>query len=293
MKKLLFLTLIFSGCCFGQIAQYNNFPTKHYYHILDDKEDSLSFALSMRQLRTDYVGPLIRLRRASDNAEQDFCKGQNDIVDIDSINSWRNGSNVFVTVWYDQSDSNRNAVQTNQAFQPRFVPDSARPYFFGDGINDKLNISTDIKVLTNNGANGTVFSVIYSTNRNQTAWGSVASGGNRWFVHMNWGNGRAYFDPGDCCNNPRSFINPGNTWSTITCIRTTTNVIMRRNNVQQFNGTYNLSDFTGSSVFGILHTGAGSSHATNRFTELIMYKYDISSAKVSSIEQDQMSWWNL
>lgn len=293
MKKTLFTFFLFSQFSFGQIAQYNNFPTLHNYKILDDKLDSISFAFSMRQLRTEYLGPLIRLRRASDNSELDFCKGFNDIVDIDSINSWRNGSNVFVTVWYDQSDSNRNAVQTNQAFQPRFIPDSARPYFLGDGINDRLDVLTDIKLLTNNGANGTVFSVLYSTNRNQISWGSVASGGNRWFAHLNWGNGQAYFDPGDCCNTPRSFVNPGNTWSTITCIRTNTNVIMRRNNIQQFNGTYSLTDFTGSSTFGILHAGAGGSFATTRFSELIMFKYDISPTKISNIEQDQIIWWNL
>ncbi len=292
MKYLSFLFIIISSSIYSQIGQYNNYPTMHYYHILDDKLDSISFAFSMRQVNTSYIGPFVKLRRASDNAELDFCKGQDDIVDIDSINSWRNGSDVFITTWYDQSGLGRNAVQTNTTFQPRFIPDPGRPYFFGDGTDDRLDVLTDIKTLTNNGANGTVFSVYYSTNRNQTSWGS-SGGGYRWFVHLNWGNGQAYFDPGQCCNNPRSFVNPGNTWSTLTCIRTTTNVIMRRNNIQQFNSAYTLSDFLGSSNFGILHTGAGSSFATNRFTELIMYKYDIANSKVSAIELDEISFWNL
>lgn len=290
MKQLIFIFIFVSQFSFGQIAQYNNFPTMHYYHILDDKLDSISFALSMRQINTSYVGPLIRLRRASDNAQLDFCKGKKDIVDIDSINSWRNGSNVFVVTWYDQSGLGRNAVQANTTFQPQFIPNDTLPYFFGDGINDKLDVPVSIQLLSNNGANGTVFSVLYATNRNQVSWGS--SGGGRWFTHLNWGNGQAYFDPGDCCNNPRSFVNPGNTWSTITCIRTNTHVIMNRNNIQQINGTYTLNNITGTSTFGILHAGGGS-HATNRFTELIMYRFDIAPTKISNIEQDQISFWNL
>lgn len=293
MKQFFYIFLLFiSSSIYSQIGQYNNFPTMHYYHILDDKLDSISFALSLRQVNSSYAGPLIKLRRASDNAELDFYKGKNDIVDVDSINNWRNGSTVYMTIWYDQSGLGRNAVQTNTTFQPQFIPDPTKPYFFGDGSNDRMDILTDIKTLTNNGANGTVFSVYYSTNRNQTSWGS-AGGGYRWFAHLNWGNGNAYFDPGQCCNNPRNFSNPGNTWSTLTCIRTNTNVIMRRNNILQFNGVFSLSDFLGNSNFGILHTGAGSSFATNRFAELIMYKYDISNTKISNIELDQISFWNL
>ncbi|MGB1040150.1 MAG: arabinofuranosidase catalytic domain-containing protein [Flavobacteriales bacterium] len=292
MKYLFLLILLVSSAGYGQIAHYNQFPTMQ--HMRNDSIlDSISFAFSMRQLYDDYQGPIIRLRRASDNAEMDFCAASDTIVDIDSINNWRAGSNVFVTVWYDQSGMCRNAIQPTVAFQPRFFPNANRPYFVGDGTNDKLDVLTDIKVLTNNGANGTVFSVVYSTSKQQVSWGSSGAGGDRWFTHFNWTNGRAYFDPGDCCNNPRSFINPNNTWSAITCIRTDNRVKMRRNNIQQFDGTYTLNDFTANSNFGILYNYGGGSHATNRFTELIMYKYDIAQQKINGIELDEISFWSL
>ena len=293
MRILILYICISTSSVFGQIANYNHFPTLHYYHILDDKLDSISFALSLRQVNTSYTGPLIRLRRANDNAQLDFCKGQTDIVDIDSINDWRNGNNVFVVTWYDQSGLGRNAVQTTAAFQPRFIPNDTLPYVVGDGVNDRLDVLTDIKTLTNNGANGTVFSVVYSTSKQQVSWGSSASGGNRWFTHLNWNNGQAYFDPGDCCNNPRSFICPVNTWSTITCVRTNTNVRMNRNTIQQFDGVYTLTDFPGNANFGILYNNGGSSHSTNRFAELIMYKYDISRSKIIAIEKNEIDFWRL
>ncbi len=291
MKYLFLFLVLCSNSIYGQIANYNQFPT--LTHVRNDSIlDSISFAFSMRQLYDDYQGPIIRLRRASDNTEKDFCAGPTGIVDQDSINIWRSGSNVFVSIWYDQSPLCRNAIQTTLAFQPQFIPNDTLPYFFGNGINTRLTVFTDINLLTNAGVNGTVFSVVYSTGNNNISWGANA-GGNRWYTHLNWTNGRAYFDPGRCCNNPRSFINPINTWSTITCVRTTTNTIMRRNNIQQFNSPYTIANYGGTGNFGILHNGANSGFATNRFVELIMYKYDIAPSKVNGIEQDQISFWNL
>lgn len=293
MMRIVLLLILLSGTVFGQIANYNQYPTLHTYKSLDDKLDSISFAFSMRQLRTDYVGPILRLRRASDNAQKDFCKGFNDIVDIDSINLWRNGSNVFVTIWYDQSGLGRNAVQTNSTFQPRFIPDSARPYFFGDGANDRLDVLTSIQTLTNAGVNGTISTVIYSTKRSQNSFGSLV-GSNRWSAHINWSNDNLYFDPGICCNNPRNFVNPNNVWRQYTFIRTTTRTIARRNNVQQFNGTHTNGRCTINNTFGILYAnGHNGSYSTCRFSELIMYKYDIASSKYEALEKEQISFWNL
>ena len=292
--RYLFLIISFvSSISFSQIAQYNSYPTLHSYKILDEKLDSISFAFSMRQLNTSYVGPFLKLRRASDNAELDFYKGFNDIVDIDSINSWRSGANVYVTTWYDQSGLGRNAVQPTTSFQPQFIPDSARPYFVGDGISDRLDVLTSIQILTNSGVNGTVSLVLYNTSRSQNSFG-VLNVANRWSVHINWTNGRAYFDPGVCCNTPRDFINPVNVWKQYTFIRTSSSVVVRRNTVQVMNGSYTTGACTISNNFGILYAnGANFNYSTGRFTELIMYKYDIAAYKYKAIELNQIYFWNL
>jgi len=196
----------------GAIANYNHFPTLTPLHILDEKLTNISFAFSMRVLESDYNGPLIRLRRASDNSEKDFGWGDNDIVDVAAINAWRSGSNVYVHTWYDQSGLGRDAVQTISSKQPRFYADVAYPYFQGDGVDDYLTIDTPngLQDVTHAGKEGTIISILQATNNNQYTFG-VLYGTDRWSTHTNWSNGSIYFDPGICCNNPRSFSNNTNT----------------------------------------------------------------------------------
>ena len=65
-----------------------------------------------------YFGPALRLRRESDNAESDFnffadvgqpASQLNADIDIAAINTWRNGSRVFIVKHYDQSANARHA----------------------------------------------------------------------------------------------------------------------------------------------------------------------------------------
>jgi hypothetical protein len=77
-------------------------------------------AYSLRKLRTAYAGSAIRVRRSSDNTEQDigFVADQLDTISILSICGVGNG---FVTTWYDQIGNARNATQTTASNQPQIV----------------------------------------------------------------------------------------------------------------------------------------------------------------------------
>ncbi len=297
MKKLLYIILFFSYLSFGQISQYNNFPTIRPSHILDEKLTDISFAFSLRVLESDYNGPIVRLRRANDNAQQDFGWSDNDIVDITAINTWRGAANVFVVIWYDQSGLGRNAVQNTNAFQPRFITDPTRPYFFGDGIDDRLDINTSIQILTNSGVNGSVFTVIYSTSNNQFSFGTRQPGvnTNRWSIHVNWTNNNLYFDSGICCSSPvRSASNPNNQWQQLSFIRANVIQTIRRTGTVIRTGNYTLGRCTATNGAGILYSnGFNQEFATNRFTELIMYRMDINLTDIQEIEQNQIDFWNL
>lgn len=298
MKKLLFILCIslmwkFS---YGQIAQHNHFPTIKPSHILDDKLDNISFALSMRVLESDYEGPLVRLRRASDNQEMDFSWGDNDIVDINAINTWRGTSNVYLVIWYDQSGLNRNAVQPTTSRQPQFFPVAAHPYFQGNGTTHRLDINTSIQIVTNAGVNGSVLCVLTATRKNQHTFG-VLVGSNRWSTHTNWGNGNTFFDPGFCCNNPRFFVNntSENNWNQYTFIRGNTTVFARQKAVLKFSGNHTTGRCTITNNFGILYANGTptSSHSNNKISEMIMYSTDISSTYYSEIEENEIKFWNL
>ena len=281
---------------FGQVTNYNQFPSMSPLHILDEKLENISFAFSMRLLESDYNGPLIKLRRASDNSLKDFEIGDNDIVDFNAIEVWRGSNAVYIHTWYDQSGLGRDAIQAIDANQPQFYPDPIKPYFKGDGSNDHLTVDTPngIQDVTNNGSEGTVITILTATKKNQHTFG-VLVGSNRWSTHINWSNNNVYFDPGYCCNNPRSFANSGNVdqWAIYTFIKNNTNAIGRSSGVERFNGTHTKGTCTRTEDFAIgwATGGTASSHSTSSFIELIMYKSDI--ADYQEIEDNAITFWNL
>jgi hypothetical protein len=119
-------------------------------------------AYSLRKLRTAYNGNCIRVRRSSDNTEQDigFSGG---LLDVTTLLSFVGAENGFVTTWYDQSGNNRNATQTTAGNQPRIVNGGVidlkglKPSLRFDGSNDFLTRNA-ISAL-NPGNNYSIFSV--------------------------------------------------------------------------------------------------------------------------------------
>lgn len=86
-----------------------------------------AFAYSMRLLTTTYSGPLIRVRRSSDNAEKDFYPDSNNELTGDSedgasttFSSWISGTDGFGVTWYDQIGS-QDVDQSLTNRQPRIA----------------------------------------------------------------------------------------------------------------------------------------------------------------------------
>jgi hypothetical protein len=90
------------------------------YQFLLDTYTSASAAYSLRKLRSAYTGSAIRVRRSSDNTEQDIGF-VNNVLDVSDLQSFCSGTNGFVTTWYDQSGNGRNATQSTAASQPQIV----------------------------------------------------------------------------------------------------------------------------------------------------------------------------
>lgn len=103
-------------------------------------------AFSLRKLNNSYVGPCIRVRRSSDNAEQDvnFLNG---VIDTASLTSFVGANDGFVVTWYDQM-SNHNLGQANIANQPKIViagiiiTSNGLPACEFDGTNDFMGTGT-------------------------------------------------------------------------------------------------------------------------------------------------------
>lgn len=112
-----------------------------------DSYGSADTAYSLRKLRTVYAGFAIRVRRSTDNTEQDIGFSKN-ILDISSLLAFCGGGNGFVTVWYDQSGNANHITQTSATSQPQIVASGViltvggRPTVLFDGTNDYMTIGS-------------------------------------------------------------------------------------------------------------------------------------------------------
>ena len=88
--------------------------------LLLDTYPNATVAYSLRQLRTAYTGAAIRVRRSSDNAEQDinFVSGD---LDTASLLTFCGAGNGFITTWYDQSGNANNSTQATATSQAQIV----------------------------------------------------------------------------------------------------------------------------------------------------------------------------
>jgi hypothetical protein len=88
--------------------------------LLLDLYPNAAAAYSVRKLRTAYTGACIRVRRSSDNAEQDIGFSGNDL-DTAALLAFVGSGNGFVTTWYDQSGNGLNLTQPTAGTQMRIV----------------------------------------------------------------------------------------------------------------------------------------------------------------------------
>jgi hypothetical protein len=145
--------------------------------LLLDLYPSAAAAYSVRKLRSAYSGSAIRVRRASDNAEQNIGFDGSGNLDTTSLTTFCSGTNGFVTTWYDQSGNGINATQTTAANQPQIVSsgsvilENGKPTIKNTGttglktISVNLSTASDLSIFTVYKQTSTSDSVIFETSR--------------------------------------------------------------------------------------------------------------------------------
>jgi hypothetical protein len=87
--------------------------------LLDQFPDTHA-ALSLRRLSSSYTGPILTVRRGSDNATQDFGL-DGDVLDVSAIEDWLSGAEGFVVQWHTQRSNGVEMKNTTNSEQPRIA----------------------------------------------------------------------------------------------------------------------------------------------------------------------------
>jgi hypothetical protein len=139
-----------------------------------DTYSGASVAYSLRQLRTAYTGAAIRVRRSSDNAEQNIGF-VNNVLDTASLLTFCGAGNGFVTTWYDQSGNANNSTQATAVNQAQIVSSGA---LILDSVTNKITTtwSNDRYNLTSGISTNTRYLSVSMWNRTSTINDMIALG---------------------------------------------------------------------------------------------------------------------
>lgn len=111
-----------------------------------DLYPSSAAAYSLRNLSSTYTGPLVRVRRSSDNLETDIYGTPAGQLDTTSLLSFVGAGNGFVVRWYDQSGNGRDVLGSTSgtALQPKIITSgvietiNSKPAILANGIDQML-----------------------------------------------------------------------------------------------------------------------------------------------------------
>lgn len=120
--------------------------------LLDTYSGAAVAYSAARRLSSTYTGSLIRVRRSSDNTEQDIGYNGSNVLDESALTTFVGANDGFVTTWYDQSGNVNNASQSTAANQPKIVSSgtvikqaglgASQPALSFDGVNDFFDLTS-------------------------------------------------------------------------------------------------------------------------------------------------------
>ena len=165
------------ACLTTDLTYLTNNPVAPDFTGLLNDYSGAAAAYSLRLLDNTYSGNAVRVRRASDNTEQDIGFANNQL-DTTSLETFCSGTDGFVTTWYDQSGNAANAAQATASLQPKIVASGstildngkAAASFAGDNL---------ISVGASNYSQPNTYFIIANSSVNNSDYSDSISGSNR------------------------------------------------------------------------------------------------------------------
>ena len=334
-KNIVLLFILFQTLVQAQVVgtPYITPPVEIERLILDQVGVTPSFAFSTRKLREGYTGFALRIRRSTDNAQADVAFDTNNVVSDNStltvavaggglvvgntidLASFRSGSTLFVTIWYDQGANGYNGVQSTTSRQPVFslgiagLSNQYASLVFTGTAKHNVTVNQTIPVLLGSGLRGSVMMLArvqagVSTN-NSFGHSDIADNNKRWSAHMNWPdtNNNMFTDLGSSSDGVRSFLNDAtvgfNKLKQYTIVRNTTNKIVRVSGLNRNNTNLSVQSITWSAgsnfgvglTTGILDTSFNQNGFTGNIPEFILFPDALTTTQFGLIENNQILFW--
>ena len=105
---------------------YSFYPEECFINKLSTySQNNVGAAFGLRLLKADYLGPIINVRRGSDDATLDFYADSKGNIGTtlygngQALLRWLAGSIGYVTRWYDQTGNGRDVIQVTTSQQPK------------------------------------------------------------------------------------------------------------------------------------------------------------------------------
>jgi hypothetical protein len=167
--------------------------------LLLDSYSGAAAAYSLRKLNGSYTGSAIRVRRSSDNTEQNIGFDAGGNLNTVALLAFVGSGSGFVTTWYDQSGNSKNLIQTTAGNQPSIVllgvlnTQNSKPILITDFNSFMINGLVPI-----NGTTNSIFATIkMNSTRGNIAFMAGYGNDNQHFVsRTSTGTGRYYDSAG-------------------------------------------------------------------------------------------------
>ena len=264
-----------------------------------DKFGSSAAAYSLRKLKVSYSGFAIRVRRSSDNTEQNIGFNTSNDLDTTALTAFVGSGSGFITTWYDQSGNSKNVIQTTANRQPwivesgvlltsngkpgiKFMSDASGGYFLTGTVN-RTNTNEAMSMYA-------VYRLLTITRQAQFGWGVIElePGANSSGIALHR-NGVFAYSPNNAAY-----------WSTSLALGSVvfTGGLVTNNTIY-YNGVARTSNITNGSngnmqIGGTLNIGKGVySSAKSVISELIFYPDGSQNSNVSLINNDINSYYSI
>ena len=263
-------------------------------YILDSLTASSKAAYSLRKLLTAGTDEPIRIRRSSDDAEQDITFHTNDAITLDSkiengttsLETWIGSNDGYIDTWYDQTANGNDATEATTTKQLRIIV---------GGVFETSNSLPACRTVS--GEKGvektfasaltqpyTISSVIETTSSDKTWY--YGGGTSALFGHFN--GKHEWYAGTDLINTGLSISLDYNVYTNIFNGSSST---AYRNGTDIYSGTVAIGSNTLPGIT-IGHSNLGSPNTSDiSFGEVIIFDSSLSTSDRETLESDQASYY--